>query len=79
MPAAPPKIPMSDAQIEAKFLANATPVIGAERAQRAVEWVASLEKQTDVRELIALLALKRTSIKLNRVRHFIASRRARWM
>ena len=37
--------PMSDAQIEAKFLANATPVIGAERARRAVDWVAALEKQ----------------------------------
>src|SRR5882757_7372235 len=47
---------MSDAQIETKFLANASPVIGEERAQRAVEWIASLEKQTDVRELIALLA-----------------------
>jgi 2-methylcitrate dehydratase PrpD len=48
--------PMSDAQIEAKFLANATPVIGAGNTQLAVEWIASLEKQTDVRELIALLA-----------------------
>src|SRR5712671_5236422 len=48
--------PMSDAQIETKFLANATPVIGADSAQRTVEWIASLEKQTDVRELIALLA-----------------------
>src|SRR6478672_4468720 len=34
--------PMSDAQIEAKFLANATPVIGAGNAQRAVELIASL-------------------------------------
>ena len=42
---------MSDAQIEAKFLANATPVIGAERAQRAVAGaIDALEKQTDVRE-----------------------------
>jgi 2-methylcitrate dehydratase PrpD len=48
--------PMSDAQIEAKFLANATPVIGVGNAQRAVEWIASLEKQMDVRDLIALLA-----------------------
>jgi 2-methylcitrate dehydratase PrpD len=48
--------PMSDGRIEVKFLANATPVIGAGNAQRAVEWIASLEKQTDVRELIALLA-----------------------
>jgi 2-methylcitrate dehydratase PrpD len=48
--------PMSDEQIEAKFLANGTPVIGAERARRAVDWVAALERRGDVRELIALLA-----------------------
>jgi len=48
--------PMSDEQIEAKFLANAAPVIGADRAKRAVEWVAALERQTDMRELIALVA-----------------------
>jgi 2-methylcitrate dehydratase PrpD len=48
--------PMSDAAIEAKFLANATPVIGAERAGRAGEFIWSLEKQSDIRELIALLA-----------------------
>jgi hypothetical protein len=47
---------MSDAQIEAKFLANATPVIGAANAKRATERVWSLEKQADIRELIALLA-----------------------
>jgi 2-methylcitrate dehydratase PrpD len=48
--------PMSDAAIAAKFLANAAPVIGAERAQRACDWVGSLERQTDMRELIALIA-----------------------
>jgi 2-methylcitrate dehydratase PrpD len=48
--------PMSDAQIEAKFLANATPAIGAERAERAVEWIAALETQADMHDLIALLA-----------------------
>ena len=48
--------PMSDAAIEAKFLANATPVIGAARARQAVERVWSLEKVADVREVIALLA-----------------------
>ena len=48
--------PMSDAQIEAKFIANATPVIGADRARRAVDWVAAFETQPDVRELVALLA-----------------------
>jgi 2-methylcitrate dehydratase PrpD len=48
--------PMSDAQIEAKFLANATPVIGRERAQRAVTWIAEFERRPDVRELIGLLA-----------------------
>ncbi len=47
--------PMSDAQIEAKFLANATPAIGAEHARRAVEWIAAMEKQTDLRTLTALL------------------------
>ena len=46
---------MSDAQIEAKFMDNAVPVIGAERAGRAVEWLAGMEKQADMRELIALL------------------------
>ncbi len=48
--------PMSDAAIEAKFLANATPVIGAGCAERARDLVWSLDKQPDVRHLIALLA-----------------------
>ena len=47
---------MSDAAIEAKFLANATPAIGAERARRAVDFVRSLENQQDMSALIALLA-----------------------
>jgi 2-methylcitrate dehydratase PrpD len=47
---------MSDAAIEAKFLANATPAIGEERARRAGERVWTLEKCADVRELIALVA-----------------------
>jgi 2-methylcitrate dehydratase PrpD len=47
--------PMSDAAIEAKFLANATPAIGAERARRAGDMVWSLERLGDVRELIALV------------------------
>src|SRR5262245_33245445 len=48
--------PMSDAAIEGKFLANATPRIGADRAARARDLVLQLEKQPDVRDLIALLA-----------------------
>jgi len=48
--------PMSDAAIEAKFMANATPVIGRERAERVRSFVLSLEAQPDIRELIALLA-----------------------
>jgi 2-methylcitrate dehydratase PrpD len=48
--------PMSDAAIEAKFLANATPVIGGERAERARDFVRTLETQPDMRALIALLA-----------------------
>jgi hypothetical protein len=47
---------MSDEQIESKFLANATPVIGADRAKRAVECIAALERQPDMRALIALVA-----------------------
>ena len=48
--------PMSDAAIEAKFMANAAPVIGRERAERARDFVQSLETQPDMRALIALLA-----------------------
>jgi 2-methylcitrate dehydratase PrpD len=48
--------PMSDAQIEAKFLANASPVVGEERARRAAGFVWALEQQRDVRDLTALLA-----------------------
>jgi 2-methylcitrate dehydratase PrpD len=48
--------PMSDAAIEAKFIANAIPVIGRERAERACAFVLSLETQPDIQELIALLA-----------------------
>jgi 2-methylcitrate dehydratase PrpD len=48
--------PMTDGQIEAKYLANASPIIGAERAKRAAGSVWALERQADMRELIALLA-----------------------
>jgi 2-methylcitrate dehydratase PrpD len=47
--------PMSDEQITSKFLANAAPVIGADRSERAVAWVAKLEQQADMRELVALV------------------------
>jgi 2-methylcitrate dehydratase PrpD len=48
--------PMSDDAIETKFLANAAPIIGTDRAERAATIVWSLEKQPDVRSLIDLLA-----------------------
>jgi len=48
--------PMSDAAIEGKFLANATPAVGAERAKRTAGRVWSLERCADVCELIALIA-----------------------
>jgi 2-methylcitrate dehydratase PrpD len=48
--------PMSAAAIETKFLANATPVIGGERAERARDFVQALETRPDMRALIALLA-----------------------
>jgi hypothetical protein len=47
---------MSDAAIEAKFLANAAPVISADRAARAAALVWSLERQPDVGRLLELLA-----------------------
>jgi len=46
--------PMSDAALEAKFLANAMPAIGAARAREVCARVWSLEQCADVRELIAL-------------------------
>jgi 2-methylcitrate dehydratase PrpD len=48
--------PMSEAAIEAKYLANATPVLGRERAERARDMVLMLDQQPDVKALIALLA-----------------------
>jgi 2-methylcitrate dehydratase PrpD len=48
--------PMNDAAIESKFIANATPALGAERARRAADLVWSLEKVADTRDLLALLA-----------------------
>jgi 2-methylcitrate dehydratase PrpD len=47
---------MSDSAIEGKFMANAAPVIGDERAERARAFVLSLETQPNMDELIALLA-----------------------
>jgi 2-methylcitrate dehydratase PrpD len=48
--------PMSDAQIEGKFLANAEPMIGAERARRTSDWIAALDQKSDMRELFTLIA-----------------------
>jgi 2-methylcitrate dehydratase PrpD len=47
---------MSDAQIETKFMANASPVIGEDRARSAAASVWKLDKLRDVRDLVALLA-----------------------
>lgn len=48
--------PMSDKAIETKFLANATPVIGKDRAQLVCESVWKLDGVEDMRDLIALVA-----------------------
>jgi 2-methylcitrate dehydratase PrpD len=48
--------PMSDAAIEAKFITNAASVIGRERAERAHDFVQTLEAQADMAGLTALLA-----------------------
>ena len=47
---------MSDAAIEAKFVANAEPIIGAERARKIVSFVWNLDAATDMRELTKLMA-----------------------
>jgi hypothetical protein len=46
--------PMSDLEIEAKFLANAEPVIGHNRARRVRDLVNGLDGLPDVRQLILL-------------------------
>jgi hypothetical protein len=48
--------PMSDEAIEGKCIANATPVIGAERARAFAALCWNIENVTDARELIAALA-----------------------
>ncbi|HXF55593.1 MAG TPA: MmgE/PrpD family protein [Hyphomicrobiaceae bacterium] len=48
--------PMSDAAIGAKFLANAVPVLGEERARRLAQEVWRLDELADVAPLIALAA-----------------------
>ena len=48
--------PMSDAALEAKFIANAVPVIGHDRAGRVRDLVRGLEGVADIRELIQLCA-----------------------
>jgi 2-methylcitrate dehydratase PrpD len=48
--------PMSDTEIEAKFLANAEPVIGHDRARRVRDLVHALDRLADVRELTQLCA-----------------------
>ncbi|HEY8368579.1 MAG TPA: MmgE/PrpD family protein [Thermodesulfobacteriota bacterium] len=48
--------PMSDEAIEAKFLANAVPVVGEARAREIARTVWSLEDCADVRDLLALCA-----------------------
>jgi 2-methylcitrate dehydratase PrpD len=48
--------PMSDSDIEAKFLANAIPVIGSERARNICEQVWQIDRLPDVREIVRLCA-----------------------
>ena len=49
--------PMTDSAIKEKFKANSIPIVGEERASRICDMVWSLERQTDVRDLIALMAM----------------------
>lgn len=48
--------PMSDAAIEGKFLANATPIVGADRARRIADLVWALDRQAEARNLVEACA-----------------------
>jgi 2-methylcitrate dehydratase PrpD len=48
--------PMSEMALDAKFMANAEPVIGRHRARRVRDLVRGLDRLADVRELIGLCA-----------------------
>jgi 2-methylcitrate dehydratase PrpD len=48
--------PMSEATLEAKFMANAEPVIGRDRAQQVRDLVHGLDRLADIRDLIRLSA-----------------------
>ncbi|MEM7407156.1 MAG: MmgE/PrpD family protein [Pseudomonadota bacterium] len=52
--------PLSDAAIERKFLSNAVPVLGDERARAVIAEVAALDRADDVSQLMRLLALAGT-------------------
>ena len=53
--------PMTDEAIEAKFMANAKPVLGIARCQDIVEKVWTLENCADVNDLISLCSLSNLS------------------
>jgi 2-methylcitrate dehydratase PrpD len=48
--------PMKDGELEAKFMANAEPVIGRDRADEVRSLVWDLDRLSDVRKLIQLCA-----------------------
>jgi 2-methylcitrate dehydratase PrpD len=48
--------PMSDAALEGKFIDNASPVIGHDRARRVRDLVRELDSMTDIRALVHLCA-----------------------
>ena len=52
---------MTDQAIEEKFKANSMPIVGEEHAKRICDMVWSLERQTDVRDLIALISVVTTA------------------
>ena len=56
MPSGTVDNPMSDRAIENKFLANAAPVVGDERARQIAATAWKLDKLGDVRALIGLCA-----------------------
>ncbi|KAJ5947668.1 hypothetical protein N7466_000683 [Penicillium verhagenii] len=47
--------PMTDAQLVQKFVDQCTPVLGQERTEKASQWCWDLEKQSDMRQVKAVL------------------------
>ena len=61
VPRGHPKNPMTKADVEAKFFRLTRPYLGGDRARRAIARLWNLDKEKDLREVLALLRVKESS------------------